>query len=71
MSDERESQERSRFDARAVSPKRAERLNIARRVYQVLVAQDPDRLITLSDSSCKVVARDDLRPEQDDPEIAS
>jgi len=49
--------------------KPAARLDIARR--QALVAQDPDRLITLSDGGCRVVARHDLRPEQDDPEIAS
>jgi hypothetical protein len=48
-----------------------DRLNIARRLYQALVAQDSDRLITLRDGEGKVVARHDLRPEQDDPEIAS
>jgi hypothetical protein len=39
------------------------RLAIARRLYQALAAQDPDRVITLRDSSGKVVARHDPRPE--------
>jgi hypothetical protein len=47
------------------------RLAIARRLYQALVAQDPDRVITLCDSGGRVVARHDPRPEQDAPEIAS
>jgi hypothetical protein len=51
--------------------KRAARLEIARRLYQALVAQDPDRLITLCDDSGRVLARHDPRPKQDDPEIAS
>jgi hypothetical protein len=48
---------------------RAQRLEIARRLYQALVAQDPDRVIILSDGTGKVVARHDLQPEP--PEIAS
>ena len=51
--------------------KRAARLEVARRLYQALVAQDPDRLITLRDGGGGVVARHDPRPEQGDPEIAS
>jgi hypothetical protein len=51
--------------------KRAQRLEIARRLYQALVAQDPDRVIILCDSTDKVLARHDLRPEQSDPEFAS
>ena len=47
------------------------RLEVARRLYQALMAQDPDRLITLRDSSGQVVTRHDPRPEQGDPEIAS
>ena len=47
------------------------RLAIARRLYQVLVAQDPHRAITLRDGGGGVVARHDPRPEQRDPEIAS
>jgi hypothetical protein len=51
--------------------KRVARLEVARRLYQALVAQDPDRLITLRDGGGGVVARHDPRPEQGDPEIAS
>jgi len=51
--------------------KRVARFEVARRLYQALVAQDPDRLITLRDGSGRVVARHDPRPDQDDPEIAS
>jgi predicted helicase len=47
--------------------KRAERLDIARRLYQALAAQDPDRVITLCDGGGRVVARHDPRPEQDAP----
>ena len=55
----------------AAERKRVARLEVARRLYQVLVAQDPDRLITLRDGSGRVVARHDPQPEQGDPEIAS
>jgi hypothetical protein len=51
--------------------KRMERLEIARRLYQALVAQDPNRVIILCTSTGKVLARHDLRHEQSDPEIAS
>jgi hypothetical protein len=51
--------------------KRAERLEIARRLYQELAVQDPDRLITLRDGEGRIVARHDLRPEEDAPETAS
>ena len=54
----------------AAERKRVARL-VARRLYQALVAQDPDRLITLRDGGGRVVARHDPRPEQGDPEIAS
>jgi hypothetical protein len=47
------------------------RLAIARRLYQALVAQDPDRLITLCDGRGRVVARHDPQLEQGSPEIAS
>jgi hypothetical protein len=40
------------------------RLAIARRLYQALVAQDPDRAITLCDVGGGVVARHDPLPEQ-------
>ena len=55
----------------AAERKRVARLEVARTLYQALVAQDPDRLITLRDGGGRVVARHDLRPEQGDPEIAS
>jgi hypothetical protein len=40
------------------------RLAIARRLYHALVAQDPDRVITLCVGGGEVVARHDPRPEQ-------
>ena len=55
----------------AVERKRAQRLKIARKLYQELVAQDPNRLIDLRDGRCKLVARHDPRPEQMLPEIGS
>jgi hypothetical protein len=51
--------------------KRIARLEVARRLYQALVVQDPDRLITLREGGGRVLARHDLRPEQGDPEAAS
>ena len=44
----------------------AERLEIARRLYNALVAQDPDRVIILKDGGGRMVARHDLRLEQID-----
>jgi hypothetical protein len=55
----------------AAERKRVAQLEVARRLYQALVAQDPDRLITLRDGGARIVARHDPRPEQGDPEIAS
>jgi hypothetical protein len=54
----------------AADRKPAERLDIARRVYQALAGQDPDRVIILRDGHGRVVARHDPRPEQDASEIA-
>ncbi len=54
-----------------VERKRARRHKIARRLYEALVAQDPNRAITLCDEAGKVVARHDPLPERDAPEIAS
>jgi hypothetical protein len=51
--------------------KRVAQLQVARRLYRALIAQDPDRLITLRDGGGRVVARHDPRPEQGDPEAAS
>ena len=50
---------------------KARSAKVARRLYRALVAQDPDRLITLRDGGGRVVARHDPRPEQGDPETAS
>jgi hypothetical protein len=47
------------------------RLAIARRLYSALLAQDPNRAITLCDAGGTVVARHDLLPGQDDPQIYS
>jgi len=47
------------------------RLDIARRLYKALVAQDPDRLITLCDGSGRVLARSERRPKDDAAEEAS
>jgi hypothetical protein len=56
----------------AAEPKLAERrLNLARKLYRALVAQDTGRVITLRDCDGRVVARHDPRPEQSGSEIAS
>jgi hypothetical protein len=47
------------------------RLDIARRVYKALVAQDPDRLIMLCDAGGCVLARNERRPKEDAVEKAS
>jgi hypothetical protein len=47
------------------------RLNIARTLYNALVAQNPDWLITLCDGSGRVLARSELRPKEDAAEKAS
>jgi hypothetical protein len=47
------------------------RLDIARRVYKALVAQDPDRLIMLCDARGRVLARNERRPKEDAVEKAS
>jgi hypothetical protein len=49
----------------------AERLEIAHKLYQALVAKDPMRAITLCDGNGRVMAHNDPRPEQSPPEIAS
>ena len=43
---------------------RQEWLDIAHRLYQALIAQDPNRVITLCDGDGRVVARHYARPEQ-------
>jgi hypothetical protein len=47
------------------------RLDIARRVYKALVAQDPDRLIMLCDGRGHVLARNERRPKENAAEKAS
>jgi hypothetical protein len=41
------------------------RLDIARRLYQALVAQNPDRLIMLCDGRGRVLALSERRPKED------
>jgi hypothetical protein len=41
----------------------AERLPIALRLFQALIAQDPDRVIILMDGGGRMVARHGLQPE--------
>ena len=48
----------------AAERRRMERLDIARRLYQAMIAHDSDRLIILRDSGGRVVACHDPRPEQ-------
>jgi hypothetical protein len=55
----------------AAEQKSAERLEVARSVYDALAAQDAGRVITLCDIRGRLIARHDLRPEKDDPKIAS
>jgi hypothetical protein len=47
------------------------RLDIARRVYKALVAQDPDRLIVLCDANGRALARNERRSNEDAVEKAS
>ena len=51
--------------------KRSERLDIARTLYQALVAQDPDRVIILCDGSGRVLARSERRRDEDADEKVS
>lgn len=55
----------------AAEQKRAERLDVAQTVYHALAVQDADRVITLCDIRGRLIARHDLRPEQDAPGITS
>ena len=50
--------------------KRADRLDIARRLYWALVAQNPDRQITLRDGRARVLARSKKRSDEDAAEKA-
>jgi hypothetical protein len=48
--------------------RRAERLDIAHRLYQALIAQDPNRAITLCDGEGRVVARNHPKPARRSPD---
>jgi hypothetical protein len=50
--------------------KRARRHKVARKLYEALLAQDPNRAITLCDEAGKVVAHHDPLLEHDAPESA-
>jgi hypothetical protein len=43
---------------------REDRMNNARRLYEALIAQDPNRAITLCDGKGRLVARHYPRPER-------
>ena len=51
----------------ATEQKRGERLDVGRTVYHALADRDADRVITLCDIRGRLIARHDLRPEQDAP----
>ena len=51
--------------------KSAGRLDVARTVYDALVVQDADRVITLCDARGRLIARHDPQSEQDTPGITS
>ena len=53
------------------TPNVEERKRARRHKIEALVAQDPDRLITLTDRRGEVLAHHDPLPEHDAPEIAS
>jgi hypothetical protein len=57
-------------DTPSIDPDRrhAERLEIAHKLYQALLAQNPVRVITLCDGGGGVVARHDPRPERGESE---
>jgi hypothetical protein len=55
----------------SAADRKRRRHKVARRLYEALVAQDPNRAITLCDEAGNVVARHDPPPEHDAPEIAS
>jgi hypothetical protein len=55
----------------AAEQKSVERLDVARTVYDALVAQDAGRVITLCDVRGKLIARHEPRHEQGNQEVAS
>jgi hypothetical protein len=55
----------------SAADRKRRRHKVARRLYEALVAQDPNRAITLCDEAGNVLARHDPLPEHDAPKIAS
>ena len=55
-------------ETQLAAERKRRRHKVARRLYQALVAQNPDRVITLRDVEGKVVAHHDPRSERA-PEI--
>jgi hypothetical protein len=55
----------------SAADRKRRRHKVARRLYEALVAQDPNRAITLCDEAGNVLARHGPLPEHDAPEIAS
>ena len=55
----------------SAADRKRRRHKVARRLYEALVAQDPNRGITLCDEAGNVLARYDPLPEHDPPKIAS
>ena len=51
-----------------IDAEREERLDIAHRLYQALIAQDPNRAITLCDGEGRVVARHHPKPARQSPD---
>jgi hypothetical protein len=52
-----------------IERKRDQRLDIAHKLYEALIAQDPNRAIALCDGDGRVVARHYPTPEPDDCEV--
>ena len=55
----------------SAADRKRRRHKVARQLYEALVAQDPNRAITLCDEAGNVLARHDPLPEHDAPKIAS
>jgi hypothetical protein len=55
----------------SAADRKRRRHKVARRLYEALVAQDPNRAITLCDEAGDVLASHDPVPERDAPKIAS
>ena len=55
----------------SAADRKRRRHKVARRLYEALLAQDPNRAITLCDEAGSVLARHDPLPQHDAPKIAS